>query len=163
MGTQDQFKEFARQCEAKGLQAIDYGGGHWQARGDVVVNYYPNAKRGPSVFVNGTQRKMPFHRPSVDDVLAFAQGKLPNVRLAERLSLRQSRAVRKRLMLKYPRCHWCEIVLSFATATLEHVVPLSRGGSNHDDNLRLACKPCNEKHANKIEKKPARRSESPDA
>jgi len=33
--------------------------------------------------------------------------------------------------------------LPFSRPTIEHVVPLARGGSNALTNLVLACKPCN--------------------
>lgn len=147
------FKQFARQCEVNGLEAVDYGNGHWQVRGGaVIVNYYPHSKRGGTVFISGTTRAMPFPGQDVGHVLRYAQGLVPNIRLSERPTQNQSRAQRKRLLAKDPHCHWCKCALTFATATLEHVIPLARGGSNHGDNLKLACRPCNDKHANKVEK-----------
>lgn len=42
------------------------------------------------------------------------------------------------------RCHYCQVVFSDrARATRDHVVPASRGGTNVQDNLVLACFPCN--------------------
>jgi 5-methylcytosine-specific restriction endonuclease McrA len=40
-------------------------------------------------------------------------------------------------------CFWCEVGLTSATRTLDHLVPLSKGGSNRLDNLVLSCEPCN--------------------
>lgn len=45
-------------------------------------------------------------------------------------------------------CCFCDRHLRLApfwpnTLTLEHLTPLSRGGSNHMDNLDAACSPCN--------------------
>lgn len=40
-------------------------------------------------------------------------------------------------------CCYCRKDFPFAQATLEHIVPLSHGGSWHHDNLALACLYCN--------------------
>ena len=49
------------------------------------------------------------------------------------------------------RCAYCDAALTTQSpldnwyrATLDHVVPLSRGGTNDPDNFVVACKPCNE-------------------
>jgi 5-methylcytosine-specific restriction endonuclease McrA len=44
------------------------------------------------------------------------------------------------------RCEWCglEFAAPLSEATLDHVVPLARGGTNKRKNLVLACRPCNE-------------------
>ena len=41
------------------------------------------------------------------------------------------------------QCRYCSIVLTIETATVDHVIPLSKGGKDSLDNLVLACKPCN--------------------
>lgn len=40
-------------------------------------------------------------------------------------------------------CFYCRCELTEETATLEHVIPLARGGTNHLSNMVLACGPCN--------------------
>jgi 5-methylcytosine-specific restriction endonuclease McrA len=52
---------------------------------------------------------------------------------------------RKRKVLnRYGRaCSYCRVPLSFKSATIDHVVPRSRGGSNDIGNLRPACGVCN--------------------
>lgn len=42
-------------------------------------------------------------------------------------------------------CLYCPAILSVDTATLEHIVPLTSGGTNHLANLTLACELCNKK------------------
>lgn len=144
--------EFAKQCAESGLEVVDYGKGHWQIRGGVViVNYYPHAKRGASVYVNGTASKFPIYRPSPENVIAFALGRLPRGKLTERLKPNKIREHKKRLLAKDARCHWCKKPLDRYSASLEHVIPIARGGSNHKDNLKLACRPCNTAHADKVE------------
>ena len=40
-------------------------------------------------------------------------------------------------------CVYCGIELDADTATLEHIVPIARGGFDGKPNLTLACEPCN--------------------
>jgi len=47
------------------------------------------------------------------------------------------------------RCAYCGQGLSSNTITIDHVIPLSRGGSNYIDNLVPACRLCNSKKHNK--------------
>jgi 5-methylcytosine-specific restriction endonuclease McrA len=41
------------------------------------------------------------------------------------------------------RCVYCAVPLDQSTATLDHVVPLARGGEHNPGNLVVACAPCN--------------------
>ncbi|MBL8983224.1 MAG: HNH endonuclease, partial [Gemmatimonadetes bacterium] len=41
------------------------------------------------------------------------------------------------------RCVYCARVLPLEHATLDHVVPLARGGTDDPGNLVVACGPCN--------------------
>jgi len=41
------------------------------------------------------------------------------------------------------RCVYCAVHLDQSTATLDHVVPLARGGAHDPGNLVVACGPCN--------------------
>ncbi|MEN9791425.1 MAG: hypothetical protein RLZZ63_1083 [Gemmatimonadota bacterium] len=42
------------------------------------------------------------------------------------------------------RCVYCGTGLGLEHATLDHVIPLSRGGTHHPGNLVAACQPCNQ-------------------
>jgi len=46
------------------------------------------------------------------------------------------------------RCYWCCIYMK--KPTIDHVIPLSRGGSNFPDNIVLACLSCNCSKHNKL-------------
>lgn len=46
------------------------------------------------------------------------------------------------------RCHYCRCLLTMATATLEHLIPISKGGRTESSNCRWACKPCNNQRGN---------------
>ena len=47
-------------------------------------------------------------------------------------------------------CVYCGVKLSAYTASLDHVIPLSRGGSNDPKNLVWSCKKCNYKKGDRI-------------
>jgi 5-methylcytosine-specific restriction endonuclease McrA len=84
---------------------------------------------------------------------ALAIGKLKRVRAdddhrtqrheRERTAPGLSQAARNRLLARWIRqCRQCLYCKAPAT-TIDHVVPLARGGTNFEGNLAPACKPCN--------------------
>lgn len=48
------------------------------------------------------------------------------------------------------RCVYCGDPLPKSNATMDHVVPLSRGGSNGIENIVPACRPCNASKGNRL-------------
>ena len=46
------------------------------------------------------------------------------------------------------RCGICGSPVNFDDMTVDHIIPLSRGGTNAMDNLRLACRTCNRSKGN---------------
>lgn len=46
-------------------------------------------------------------------------------------------------------CQYCNRRLTFREATIDHIVPRSRGGKNHWSNCVTACKTCNRRKDNK--------------
>jgi len=52
-------------------------------------------------------------------------------------------------------CLYCSKPVNNATATMDHVVPLSKGGKTNWENIVTACSPCNTKKANHTHMKPA--------
>lgn len=57
----------------------------------------------------------------------------------------QNRRRRKRVLLaKHAgKCFWCKTELTYETATLDHLEPMSKGGRDRMTNLVIACEPCN--------------------
>lgn len=53
------------------------------------------------------------------------------------------RRIRRKLLAESPVCWYCGWPLSSGRATLDHLRPRSRGGSDDESNLVLACWPCN--------------------
>ena len=41
------------------------------------------------------------------------------------------------------RCTQCGVTNKEAVLHIDHVIPISRGGSNNEDNLQVLCKTCN--------------------
>ncbi|WP_174711375.1 HNH endonuclease [Nostoc sp. TCL240-02] len=72
-----------------------------------------------------------------------------NLRRYKRLYRKSRRDKLPRLIEKYGcRCLWCGCHLTPEIMTVDHYIPLSLGGSNKTDNLRLACYGCNQKRGN---------------
>jgi len=142
------FETLKKLAERHGMEAVDHGHGHWQVRGPLTVNYYPHARRGPTIYVNGTSRSS--FTGSIDDAVRSAMEPPPTdgVHKEQRMSMERARKERRRLLKEDAHCHWCGCELTVETATLEHIIPLDRGGTNRRDNLTLACADCNHKRGN---------------
>lgn len=41
------------------------------------------------------------------------------------------------------RCAYCQVKLTSKTKTIDHIVPVARGGTNAPSNLQITCMPCN--------------------
>ncbi len=67
-----------------------------------------------------------------------------SLRLHKCLCTKQKKGRRKKLIKKYGyQCFWCECDLTPEILTIDHYIPLHRGGNNEIQNLRLACTDCN--------------------
>ena len=42
-------------------------------------------------------------------------------------------------------CYYCHQIFLYHQLTVEHIIPLICGGTNDDNNITLACVPCNQK------------------
>lgn len=51
---------------------------------------------------------------------------------------------------KEGRCAYCSIPLTVATATMDHIVPLSRGGKTTMSNIVVSCQSCNTQKSSQI-------------
>lgn len=75
-----------------------------------------------------------FLRPPTDTGRKKRHGRIDGLTLAARL-IKSGRTPRD--------CAYCGVAFGALTPTVDHCVPLSRGGTNDLDNLVWACLPCN--------------------
>jgi predicted phage-related endonuclease len=77
------------------------------------------------------------------DAIEFVNDEANGVdfKVADRVQL--PKWLKAKLLNQSNRCCWCGATLTLATATWEHRVPLSKGGTNDENNLALACAKCN--------------------
>lgn len=70
--------------------------------------------------------------------------------MANGLNSREARKVRElKAELQGWRCYYCGCDIC-GRATLDHLIPKSRGGKIRDDNFVAACWPCNQSKGNKM-------------
>lgn len=63
--------------------------------------------------------------------------------MVERLRGRAAVTQRRRRLQAEPLCRDCSATGNVTPATVpDHIVPLARGGSDDDENIRCLCKPC---------------------
>lgn len=61
--------------------------------------------------------------------------------------IRQS--TRKKFFAEFSNCFYCNIELTEENRTIDHFIPLSKGGSNSEENWRASCKLCNHEKGDK--------------
>lgn len=143
------FEEFAQQVKAANLIPKDCGENHWQILGGrFCVNFYPFTKRGPSFYVNGMNSGSRYHVTVADAIGAAHAPPIKKLHWRTRDRKRSYKGIKRRLFRQYPGCHWCPTALDYGSATLDHLIPLSKGGSNSEDNCVLACEECNRDRRN---------------
>ena len=59
-------------------------------------------------------------------------------------------------------CQYCARKLSLTSATLDHVIPRSKGGKTNFGNIVASCSPCNKKKGDKLSPKPLKAPRRPD-
>lgn len=54
-------------------------------------------------------------------------------------------ALRPFMKIRYSQknCHYCNTKLQRRLKTIDHKIPLTRGGTNDEENLVMSCLPCN--------------------
>jgi hypothetical protein len=129
-------------AQARGATVSHKGNGHFQIRGRLLVNYYPfSKKRG--AYVAGTTHGTNWVSPTEAVSMAFSA---PPIAPDHKKDKRKHTtwAKKKRAWEKANRqCHWCQKPLTIAETTLEHIIPLHRGGLDNDNNRTGSCAACN--------------------
>ena len=70
--------------------------------------------------------------------------------IKNRLKGERHRRLKRKFLKLDPICKGkdCGRKLTYETATWDHIIPISRGGTNAQENLQLMCKRCNEEKGN---------------
>lgn len=141
----DILKRLAKAAEDRGLLIVQRSPQHFQIEnGHLLVNYYPFSKKR-TAYVEGTAEGVRDVTPERAVQMAMEMPKGDKVE--RRKSYKKDKLA---LLQKDPHCAWCGCELTAETATVDHVVPLSRGGLNNRNNMVLACQPCNAKRGNSV-------------
>lgn len=125
---------------ARGATVTEKAAGHFQIRGRLLVNYYPMSKKRTAYVAQTTHGK---HHVSPTEAVAMAFTPPP---ISTKKDSRHGhpKQQRRRLIRKNGSfCHWCGCKVTLETSTVEHVIPLHRGGLDNANNRALACRPCN--------------------
>lgn len=129
------FDMFHRMAKGAGLDAIEFSEDTWILTGGVEPIEYHKTSGIPPV-----------------KAIRKALGK----RLQTGKLSKRAKRHRDLLFRSHPYCHWCNKKLTKNTRTLEHLVPLSMGGTDALINLRLACPECNSGRNLSVQRVPKR-------
>lgn len=142
-------KDCEKKCKELGVvfqKRTDY---HFQIRDKYIVNFYPKTK---TYYINGSVKKGFYQL--IDTLILISKGQANPVNITKKTKRmnKSSRPIRKRLWDNGVRnCYVCgRKFKTFEKATLEHKIPLSKGGSNRMDNLTLSHKMCNLQKGNRL-------------
>lgn len=132
-----QVKKLAKKHD---IEIVERPNGHVQLKGDFLVNYYPGSSK-KTAYVAGTTKGKKHCTP--EQAIRMAIKPPPVTKEKDR---RKGNTRRKRFALLnkgVTSCHWCGKPLDIDNSTLEHIIPLHRGGLDNANNRTLACEPCN--------------------
>ena len=137
------FKTFARKCEAAGLTAKECSDYHWQILGGkFLVNYF-HGKNGPSIHIAKTNHSI----AGTDAIAIRSANELPDS-IEESKRRGNYKKYRVRLYRKSNLCSLCHKPMTFDEASVDHIIPISRGGMNNPNNYQLSHKRCNNDKGN---------------
>lgn len=130
---------FQKAVQAAGFTARECRSDHWQILdGEFIVNVWPYTRHGFRFAPHGARVR----NGNLVDAIQAAGGTISAAQKSERQSRNRARKVKERLLKADPHCHYCRKELKRPDARLDHKIPLSRGGTNEDSNLVLACESC---------------------
>ena len=149
-------------AHSRGVKVLDRGYGHFQLQGPyLLVNYYPfSAKR--TAYVAGTTEGVP--DCDVTKAVAMARN-IPKLTGVKAKRSKNSRKIRYRMLQgrTWAQCHWCKARIDLSTSTLDHIIPLGRGGLDNANNRVLACEPCNQRRGHRMPETKLRPTEVKDS
>lgn len=146
----DPKKKLEQLASERGLRVVDRGNGYLQiVGGPLLVNFYPYAKR-PSAYVAGTTSRRVGVDPAAAIAMAFEPPPIAHPNNKDKRRPGGYIAIKKKMLRISSRCFWCKIELWLRTATIDHVIPLYRGGLDNANNRVLACERCNKERGHEM-------------
>ena len=137
-------------ADARGASVKVLENGHFQIKGELLVNYYPFAKRR-TAYIAATTRgvrdatiaqavALAFDRPAIAEAGQKAKRGSPGL---------YGRWRRRMWKAGFRNCYWCQIAMNRVPnhpqqMTCDHKIPLARGGLDNPNNFVPACLKCNQ-------------------
>jgi len=126
----------------------EFANGHIQFIGKVIVNYY---KTKDTAYIIGSTK-------GFDCTESYARKIADSPNIIQKSAMVKSKrknmkGARKRMWNKpfYKICYVCNRKIdTYEECSVEHIIPLCKGGSNRSDNLTLSHKKCNEERGERI-------------
>lgn len=147
---------FSKKLEAlaieNGCAFIQHTEFHIQIKGVHIVNVYESKQ---TYFVNGAAKKAYFNTNNPMSLIKIALGE-SNAKVSSEKENRKSfsKAKKENVKNRNDRCWICgELFTGGQLKTIEHKVPLDKGGSNRIDNLAVSHDECNRIRKNSLGKK----------
>lgn len=115
--------------------------------GALLVNYYPFSRTQTAYVAGTTQGKK---RVAPKEAVAMAMKPPPfKPGIAERKKS-YSRIKRQLWKKGFTVCPWCMLPMEYKEASVEHIIPLSRGGLDNANNRTLAHMKCNHERGHQM-------------
>lgn len=133
----------------RGIEALDLGPGCGiHLTGYLEVKYFPV---DGSAYLYDTKMRLG-GTFSGDQALDIAAGLLPTIvpNKREWKAWNKRKRLKRRFLKLDPRCTYCRKLTTPETATLDHLIPISKGGRTILENVVLSCRDCNVKKGNKV-------------
>ena len=145
----NQHNDLYANCEDREKVTIEEkGNGHYQIMyKNILINHYPNSKKR-TAYLKGTTKGVKDVSPCRAIQLAINPDK---VKCPKTQRKNNYLAIKKKMYQENQTCGICgEVIAEFSHATLDHIVPLMKGGLNARNNYQLAHEACNIDKGNKL-------------
>lgn len=118
--------------------------GHIQIlNGARLVNYYPDSKNR-TAYIQGMSGSHKNVTPEQAITLALRPAPIIRSAVSKRRSGKRYRKIKERLYARNNLCYRCgKVIESVEEATIEHIIPRSKGGLDHPNNYAISHGKCN--------------------